>query len=85
MLKKVILAVTTLVVVTAILYAGGAQEGAGGSGEAASGDLSDKDLVTERRIGNPDAETTPTMTVLPNSYWTTPYESRANYLESAYE
>jgi len=84
MLKRTLLVVTALLIATGFLFASGTQE-ASGSSSGSDSDMSGADLVTEQRIGNPDAEITLTMTVLPSSYWTTPYESRANYLESAYQ
>lgn len=43
------------------------------------------DWVTERRIGNPEAENVITMNVQQFSYWTSSYEQRSKYLEEAYE
>jgi multiple sugar transport system substrate-binding protein len=79
------LLLVALIVSGGLAFASGTQESTTGEAAGESTGLEGKDLVTEQRIGNPDAEVTLSMTVLPSSYWTTPYESRANYLEQAYE
>lgn len=71
-----------LLLCASLVFASGTKEsGQQGSGQSLEG----QDLVTDTRIGNPNAENTLSAAILPSYHVTASYESRVEYLEQAYQ